>query len=300
MKKISVIIPSYNSSITIGKTIGAVLSQSQGELVNEIIIVDSSDDIITKQVIAEFISEKIRIIDLKIKTIPAISRNIGAKTAKGEILAFIDSDAYPAEDWAKNIEEAQRNGCKIGGGSVLLPPFQMHKLIPISQYYIQFNEFMDIGKISKKIFVPSCNLYCDKQLFEIIGGFPEIRAAEDVLFGLKANKFTQIWFIPRIKVYHIFRESLLDYLKNQTILGKYTIIYRKIYFKKLVYKGLLALAILPLFLSLKFIKILLRICRSNRYHIINFIISLPFFMLGLLFLGFGYIEGCFVKLKAKI
>ena len=30
---------------------------------------------------------------------PAIQRNIGAKNSKGDILCFIDSDAYPADDW---------------------------------------------------------------------------------------------------------------------------------------------------------------------------------------------------------
>ena len=33
---------------------------------------------------------------------PAEKRDLGAKKAKGEILAFIDDDAYPHQDWLKN------------------------------------------------------------------------------------------------------------------------------------------------------------------------------------------------------
>ena len=34
---------------------------------------------------------------------PSEKRDIGAKKAKGELLAFIDDDAYPKKDWLKNV-----------------------------------------------------------------------------------------------------------------------------------------------------------------------------------------------------
>ena len=45
-------------------------------------------------------NNKIRTIP--INTGPAEKRDLGAKKAKGEILAFIDDDAYPHKDWLKN------------------------------------------------------------------------------------------------------------------------------------------------------------------------------------------------------
>ncbi len=33
---------------------------------------------------------------------PPLKRDIGAKKAKGEIIAFIDDDAYPRKDWLIN------------------------------------------------------------------------------------------------------------------------------------------------------------------------------------------------------
>ena len=32
---------------------------------------------------------------------PSDKRNIGVNAAKGEVVAFIDGDAYPAKDWLK-------------------------------------------------------------------------------------------------------------------------------------------------------------------------------------------------------
>ena len=37
------------------------------------------------------------------ETGPAMKRNMGVKEAKGEIVAFIDDDVYPAKNWLKNV-----------------------------------------------------------------------------------------------------------------------------------------------------------------------------------------------------
>jgi len=159
------------------------LKQTVINRINEIIIVDSSDDGVTKDILNRLENDKIIIIYSGKRIIPAIQRNLGAKKATGEVLLFIDSDAYSAFDWTEKILEAYESGHAAGGGSYRLPEFQSKNNIAKVQYYLQLNEFIDrVEKRFKKI-LPSCNFFCDKKLFLELGGFPEIRATEDCLFS---------------------------------------------------------------------------------------------------------------------
>ncbi len=295
MNKISVVIPSYNSFLTIRYTIDALLGQEK-ELLEEIIVVDSSDDQKTRDLLSCYDNPKLKTILLPKKTVPAIGRNIGAEKARARVIAFIDSDAYPADDWLNKISEAADEGVLVGGGSIALPTFQRWSLIAGAQYLLQFNEFIDHGEKRQKSFVPSCNLFCEKALFQSIGGFPDIRASEDVLFGFKAGEKTKLYFIPDIKVYHIFRKEFGGYLRNQELLGRYILIYRRQRSDSWIYKGLAAAAFLPAFLVIKFLRISQRVLTSFNMELYTlFVVSLPLFLLGLCSWAWGFFQGSISK-----
>jgi len=294
-KKISVIIPSFNSGWTIEHTFRALDTQTRKDLIAEIIIVDSSTDKETKKILSGYESGKIRVVNAGVRIMPAIGRNIGATYASGEILAFIDADAYPAHDWLEHIVIAREEGRMVGGGSISLSDLQKNKPIALAQYYLQFNEYKPVGSDRIKKFVVGCNMFCDKELFRKTGGFPEIRAGEEVMFGLKISKVAELWFIPEAKVYHIFRESWKEFLKNQVLLGKYACIYRREYYDNFIYKGIMPLILFPGFLCIKLFRISSRISKAGRCHVYRFIMSLPVFLIGLLFWSIGFMKGCLIS-----
>ena len=292
LRKLSVIIPSYNSYGTLTRTVESVLSQPKSYL-EEIIIVDSSDDGRTAELLASFQSPLVRVIRLDQKTMPAIGRNLGAAQAKGDILAFIDSDAYAAEDWAEKIERAVDQGCLVGGGPILLPPGQRTHRIALAQYFLQFNEFMGASKRKVVDFSPSCNLFCEKELFKRIGGFPEIRASEDVLFGFRANRDAPYFFDPAIRVFHIFSMDPKRLHSNQKLLGAYVLYYRRERYRRWYYGGPWPAILLPVFLMVKFMRISGRILRSGpSWARAAFLWTLPTFLSGLLSWGAGFLEAC--------
>jgi hypothetical protein len=297
---ISIIIPSYNSTKTIGYTLNGILSQKKFDTeVSEIIVVDSSENNAIFELISEIKNDKIKIIRVKNKTIPAIARNIGADKAMGHLLVFIDSDAYPDKDWMDNILLSYSGGCRVGGGSVMLPDFQVTNIIAIAQLYLQFNEYLPFGNIKHKAFVPSCNLFCEKSIFNRVGGFPALRAAEDVVFGIKVNELDKLQFIPKIKVFHIFRENLSDFLKNQILLGRYVAIYRKNNFDSTFYRGVMPIILSPFFLCIKISKIIFRVARSGATHFFKLILVGPIFILGLCYWYHGFLLGCGYKGDGK-
>jgi len=285
----SVIIPSYNSAKTIEISIKYILKQTVINRINEIIIVDSSDDGVTKDTLNKFGSEKIFILHSGTRVMPAIQRNLGAKRATGEVLLFIDSDAYPAFDWAEKILEVYESGHSAGGGSYRIPEFQSKNNLAKAQYYLEFNEFIDRGGKRFKKIIPSCNFFCDRKLFLELGGFPEIRASEDCLFSLKINKSEKMIFLPDAIVYHIFREQKDHFSNNQKLLGNYVYKYRKLYYKSFYYNRILVKVLLPAFLFVKFMRINSRIILSGWSHFSNYIMSFPLFLKGLIYWGQGFL-----------
>lgn len=287
----SVIIPSYNSSKTIVYTIDHLLKQTEVDRLIEIIIVDSSDDDKTKEILAQYTDGKVRMITSGIRVMPAIQRNIGARDAKGDILCFIDSDAYPADDWVEKILDACEKGLKAGGGSYLLPDFQRNHKLAAAQYYLEFNEFINAGKPRVKKLFPTCNLFCSRKLFEQVGGIPEIRASEDTLFGLKVSEIETMKFFPDIKVCHIFRENLEHCLNNQTLIGKYIYVYRKYYYSPAYLKRSLIPFLYPAMMLVKFMRIFQRVLMAGPKHWRKFIWSSPLFFKGLAAWGKGFRQG---------
>lgn len=98
MKRITVIIPCYNSADFIAKAIDSVLIQKENIL--EIICVDDCSSDKTVEVIKRisFCNEIVKLVEKKVNSGPATSRNIGVDMAQGELIAFLDSD----DSWCQN------------------------------------------------------------------------------------------------------------------------------------------------------------------------------------------------------
>ncbi len=293
--RLSVIIPSYNSSGTLSCTLEGLLKQKEIEDY-EVIVVDSSDDENITELAAKFeTSDIVRFIRSETRLTPSAGRNIGADHSSGSLLVFLDSDVVPSPLLLKKIKDAYETGHKAGGGGVEVPDFQKNKAIALAQYYLQFNEYLPTGKNRTKFFIPSCNFYCDKELFNRAGRFPEIRASEDVTLGLNLSRLTEILFTPDSTVSHIFRENWSSFLNNQKMLGKYVAIYRKNLRRSISQRGIFPIVLSPLFFIIKCARIIPRILKAGRYHILKFTLSLPAFMIGLFFWTIGFIQGSIKK-----
>ena len=95
--KVSIILPNYNSSKTIQKTISSIVNQTYKNW--ELIIVDDNSDELTKNILSKYRKEKkIKIYFLHKNNGAAYCRNLAIKKSKSDYIAFIDSDDL----WKKN------------------------------------------------------------------------------------------------------------------------------------------------------------------------------------------------------
>ena len=290
MEKISVIVPSYNSSETIIPCLKS-LSEQDFEDDYEIIVVDSSSDGTEKKISELF--PRIKLIHLAEKTIPGKGRNIGAGEAEGTILAFTDSDCIVDKKWLKNIwVNIQKNHFIVGGSVTNARP---ESAISRAEFYIEFREFSVHSPKREIRFLPSCNFAIKKDLFASAGGFPDVRASEDTFFAHKlTRKNHRIYFDPDVKISHLNRNKLKAFLKNQYIIGKYAAVVRKIlpmpggFFVKLPY----AFPVLPLVRSLRTLKFIFQNSMSKALHqLLDFIYIYPIFLLGSMVWSYGFYRG---------
>ena len=161
---------------------------------------------------------------------PARKRNMGALASNGDVLVFIDDDAYPREDWlataAARFADPQIHAL---GGPGLTPPedppeAQLSGAIFASplvsgnfrcRYFIQ-------GPLRRVEDFPSCNLFVRKSAFESIKGFREdFWPGEDTLLcaDLQQNGFS-LWYEPRVVVYHHRRKVFAPHLRQ---VGRYAL-----------------------------------------------------------------------------
>ena len=87
---VSIVIPTFNHADFLAKALSSVMAQEYQDW--EIILIDNHSSDHTEEVVNSFKSEKIRMLKIRNNGIIGASRNLGIKNARGEWIAFLDSD----------------------------------------------------------------------------------------------------------------------------------------------------------------------------------------------------------------
>lgn len=87
---ISVVIPTYNHAEFLRRALESVVRQKYSSW--EVIVIDNHSDDHTDEVVESFNDSKIRLLKIHNNGVIGASRNYGIQHAKGELIAFMDSD----------------------------------------------------------------------------------------------------------------------------------------------------------------------------------------------------------------
>lgn len=96
---VSVIIPVYNSGKYIEETLQATFAQSVP--FDEIIVVNGNSSDTTARIVKKF--KQVKLIQLQDEPERIVKRNIGVGAARGNIIAFVDSDLVLSKNWLQEI-----------------------------------------------------------------------------------------------------------------------------------------------------------------------------------------------------
>jgi O-antigen biosynthesis protein len=214
--RISVVVCSYNGARTIRECLEGLLRVEYPNF--EVIVVDDGSTDATARIAAAFPFRLIRTPNRGLSS----ARNTGLAAATGEIVAYIDDDAWPDPDWLTFLAHTFRSTDFAGAGGPNIPP-------PGDGWIAECVAHAPGGPIHVLVsdheaeHVPGCNMAFRKRELDAIGGFdPQFRAAGDdvdVCWRLQERGW-RLGFSPAAVVWHHRRNSVQTYWRQQMGYGR--------------------------------------------------------------------------------
>jgi glycosyltransferase involved in cell wall biosynthesis len=214
--KISVIVCSYNGARTLRQCLDALASLDYPNY--EVIVVNdgSTDD--TPTIAQDY---PVRLINQSNKGLSA-ARNVGLAASDGDIVAYIDDDAFPHRYWLRYLAAGFGRSAHVGIGGPNLPPAgdglvaECVAAAPGNPLHVLLSD-----ELAEHI--PGCNMAYRREALLAIAGFDtRFRTAGDdvdLCWRLQDRGWT-IGFCPAAVVWHHRRNSIRDYWKQQYGYGK--------------------------------------------------------------------------------
>lgn len=184
-KKVSIVIPCFNSQNTIRETLESVIRQSYQDW--EVLCCDDGSTDKTCNIISEYTIKYPNIFLFKRNSVErggSVCRNIGISNSEGEYLIFLDADDL----LAPNCLEHRVNAMDITASKFCVFPFAYYdngviKEIGIDKSITNFECAFGAGHA---VWQTTCPIY-ETSFVKMIGGFDEsFQRLQDVEFGLRA------------------------------------------------------------------------------------------------------------------
>jgi GT2 family glycosyltransferase len=258
---VSIIIPAYNVKSYVLRCVRGVFSARYPNI--EVFVVDNgSADGSVNLLKEEFAKNKrFEVISLPKNFGPAYARNRGSEKAKGEYLAFLDSDTVPDKNWLAPLVEAMEKDTSVGACQCKLLLYKERNKFDYAGDYLSQLGFLvqrvkggeeDRGQADERVEIlsaKSAGMIIRADAFKEIGGFDEdyfIYVEETDLGWRTWLAGLRIIFVPESRVYHEFGTTSFIDPKLQNFNAKFhgTKNYITTNFKNLGAKNLIK--ILPL------------------------------------------------------
>jgi hypothetical protein len=185
---VSVIIPTLNEEKYLPRCLQSLTRQSRKERFETIVVDGGSTDRTVE------VAEKHADVVVVEPSPVGAARNIGAKHAKGEILAFIDADTVACERWIEEIAHMLKSHPGAVGVTGPTLPYEGTKLDRLA-YHVATGWMQRFSLRLGRPHVAGFNCAYRKRPFWDAGGFDENRVlSEDVTLSLKMRHQGQIVF----------------------------------------------------------------------------------------------------------
>jgi len=187
---ISVVIPTYNRAGFLGSSIESVLNQKDIKWPIEIIVVDdgSTDD---TEIVLKPYKNKVRYFKIPHSGLPAVARNYGISKAKGELIAFQDSDdIWPLDKLSSQVPLLADSSTVLVYGQAEVMDQHGKKT---GEKYIKPGKIINAESFQgllKENVISTLTVIARKDAILSVGGFNElesVRAVEDYELWLRLS-----------------------------------------------------------------------------------------------------------------
>lgn len=201
---VSVIIPSYNRASTIKRAAESVLNQTYSDL--ELIIVDDGSTDNTKEVVESIHDNRLHYI-YQDNAGACVARNNGIAYARGEWIAFQDSD----DEWLPVKIEKQLNALYTFDADVCICQVRKHyvdKSAPLKIWpNILATKTLTRNEVIKRPVTTTQTIIAKKEVFEDIKFDPLVKKGQDYDWSIRASENYQFVFLKEALVEQYFQND---------------------------------------------------------------------------------------------
>jgi hypothetical protein len=223
---VCVVVPARNARTTVAGCIRSVAAQELDAVWEAVLVDDGSSDGTPElaRAAASDAGLDLRVIHQE-PAGPAAARNRGVAESTASVLAFLDSDCFPARGWLRAGVEALEAADLVQGRVTPDPDFVRGP----------FDRTLHVTRPSPLF--ESANLFVRRELFDRVHGFeawldPEVgkAVAEDVWFGWRARRAgARIGFAPDALAHHaVFREGAVAHVLERRRLAHFPALAAKV------------------------------------------------------------------------
>jgi glycosyltransferase involved in cell wall biosynthesis len=209
---ISVVVCAYNAEATLDECLQHTCALDYPRM--EVVVVDDGSTDKTAEIARRHPGAKLVSIS---RSGLATARNEGLTNTTGEIVAFLDSDAYPSPEWLYYIALGLDREDVVGVGGPNECPVedgasaQEIAAAPGGPIHVLLSD-------DRAEHIPGCNMAFTREALESLGGFDPIYvvAGDDVDFCWRVlDRDLQVGFHPAALVWHHPRPTIGGYLRQQ-------------------------------------------------------------------------------------
>ncbi len=229
MKKLSLIIATYNRSSWVVDTLRSVVEQSADSKLWECVVVNNNSTDDTEERVEEFISQH-KSLDIRLvkETKQGLShaRNCGISNSEGQIIAIIDDDELINRDFISSyIEFFESHPNVASAGGKIIPRYRSERPQWMSKYTERpVANPIDLGEeaqpFTKGIIPGGGNMAIMRWAIDSYGVFdPTLgRCGERLIGGEESDLFERLrvggeecWFVPGAVMYHLIPDEKLNH-----------------------------------------------------------------------------------------
>lgn len=180
----SVIIPNLNNAARLELCLKGLMQQSYPQEKTEIIVVDNGSTDGSQALCQKY---TVRLLVHAERESPYWCRNAGIRSARGSIVALLDSNCAPIAEWLESGVAALGQGV----GDIITGPvrFQFSKNRSLAERIDYLYSVINEADIPGAGGLPATHLFIRRELFEQIGYFiPHIRSLGDIEWTQRAKK----------------------------------------------------------------------------------------------------------------